>query len=159
MRCKLCVVVWVLLVAMPAGAQQGIITTVAGTAGGFSGGSVTNLGRIQGVAVDRSGNVFASDGGQDIVLKITAAGVVTIYAGNGISEFSGDGGPATKASLWTPSGVALDSAGNLYIADSNNHRIRKVDLGGRISAVAGSPQGQFEPRKDCHPGGWGRQRV
>ena len=69
-------------------------------------------------------------------------GIITTVAGNGIADYSGDGGAATNASLYYPYGVALDASGNLYIADSDNNRIRKVDTNGIITTVAGN--GSFE---------------
>src|SRR5439155_18719749 len=71
-------------------------------------------------------------------LKVSADGTISTYAGTGTEGFSGDGGPATAAHLDRPDGVALDSAGNLYIADLGNSRIRKVTPGGTISTDAGN---------------------
>ncbi len=99
---------------------QGLITTVAGSTWVFGGdgGPATNapLGSIAAVAVDSSGNVFATDFGNHLVAKVSLTGVLTVVAGNGTHGFSGDGGPATSASLQFPFGVAVDAAGNLYIA-------------------------------------------
>jgi uncharacterized protein (TIGR03437 family) len=121
----------------------GVITTVAGNGGnGFSGdnGPATSaqLGYPQGVAVDSAGNLYFGEfdnSGNNRIRKVSG-GVITTVAGNGTSGFSGDGGPATSAQLGGPSGVAVDSAGNLFIADSGNNRIRKVS-GGVITTVAG----------------------
>jgi len=132
-----------LLGASPAHAQ-GIITTVAGTTWAFrgDGGPATNapLGSTAGVAVDAAGNVFASDQYNCQVVKISASGILTVVAGNGICGFSGDGGPATAASLLGGGAVAVDAAGNLYIADTRNNRIRKVTASGTITTVAGNGQ-------------------
>jgi DNA-binding beta-propeller fold protein YncE len=88
------------------------------------------------IAADRAGNVFFVD--QNSVLRLDAGtGLLTLVAGNGNQAFSGDNGPATSASLNSPCGVAVDSAGNLYIADCGNARIRKVS-GGVITTVAGN---------------------
>ncbi len=89
------------------------------------------------VAVDAQGDVYVADSLNNRVRKITPAGVITTIAGNGNYGFSGDGGPATQAELWDPVGLAIDSAGNLYIADFYNNRIRKVTPAGTISTVAG----------------------
>jgi uncharacterized protein (TIGR03437 family) len=90
----------------------------------------------QGIATDKAGNVFFSD--EHTILRLDAAtGVLTRLAGNGTPGFSGDNGPATSAQLNDPWGVAVDSAGNLYIADSSNFRIRKVS-NGVITTVAGT---------------------
>ena len=87
------------------------------------------------IAADRAGNVFFVD--QNSVLRLDAGtGLLTLVAGNGNQAFSGDNGPATSASLNSPCGVAVDSAGNLYKADCGNARIRKVS-GGVLTTVAG----------------------
>ena len=121
---------------------QGIITTVAGSTFVFrgDGGPATDasLGFISDVAVDSAGNVFAADFSIQLVVKISTTGVLTVVAGNEIRGFSGDGGPATSASLFFPRGVAVDVTGNLYIADGENHRIRKVSPDGTITTVAGN---------------------
>ncbi len=95
-----------------------------------------------GVAVDATGNIYVADN-FGLIRKISTAGIVTTVAGNGTSAFSGDGGPATSASLNSPAGVALDNAGNIYIADANNNRIRKINPSGIISTVAGNGTSAF----------------
>ncbi len=94
-----------------------------------------------GLAVDNAGNLYIADTGDSRVRKVDTSGKITTVAGNsqslGIGSFSGDGGPATSAGLNSPDGVALDSAGNIYIADRGNNRIRKVDKSGKISTIAG----------------------
>ena len=80
-----------------------------------------------GVAVDASGNLYIADQNNNCIRKVTAAtGVISTVAGSGTYGFGGDGGSATAALLYNPSGVAVDTSGNLYIADFSNHRIRKV---------------------------------
>jgi uncharacterized protein (TIGR03437 family) len=128
-------------------AQDGTITTVAGNGtDGYSGdgGPATNAGFSQpnGLAVDLAGNLYISDSYRsDRVRKVAANGVITTIAGNGSPGYSGDGGPAVNAQLNLPGGVAVDSKGNLYIADTLNERIRKVGQDGIITTVAGNGTG------------------
>jgi sugar lactone lactonase YvrE len=126
-------------------AGTGIITTVAGSGiSGFAGdgGPATSasLGFPYGVAVDAAGNLYIADLYNNRIRKVAVGtGIITTVAGNGTEGFAGDGGPATSASLNLPSGVAVDAAGNLYIADGVNNRIRKVAVGtGIITTVAGN---------------------
>jgi uncharacterized protein (TIGR03437 family) len=97
-----------------------------------------SLGGIYGIATDRAGNVFLSLGDYDLVLRVDAAtGTLIRVAGNGSRGFSGDNGAAASAQLSGPGGLAIDTAGNLYLADANNYRVRMV-ANGAISTVAGS---------------------
>ncbi len=119
------------------------ITTIAGTStAGYSGdgGLATSaqLNYSQGVAVDNSGNIFIADQSNHRVRKVDTSGNISTVAGTGTPGYSGDGGLATSAQLWQPSGVAVDSSGNIYIADYTNNRVRKVDASGNISTVAGT---------------------
>ena len=121
----------------------GIISTVAGNGlNGFSGdggsAKAASLSVPSGVAVDAgTGNLYIADSTNNRIRVVTPAGIISTVAGNGAGGYSGDGGSATGAALATPSGVAIDLAGNLYIADANNSVIRKVTPGGIISTVAG----------------------
>jgi len=124
-------------------APGGIITTIAGTGvQGYSGdggpATVAMLGRPVAVVVDATGNIDYVDSVNQCVRRITAAGIISTVAGNGATAFSGDGGLATSASLNFPLGIALDSAGRIYIADAGNNRIRMIDAGGIITTVAGN---------------------
>jgi hypothetical protein len=121
--------------------SPGVITTFAG--GGIGdGGPATNapLNDPSGVAVDTAGNIYIADYGNSRIRKITvSSGVITTIAGTGTDGYAGDGGPATSAQLNRPSGVAVDTAGNIYIADYGNSRIRKVDaITGVITTIAGT---------------------
>jgi len=126
---------------------SGMLTTAAGTASGFSGdgGPATSaqLSGPRGVAVDATGNLFVADSANNRIRRVSAGGIITTLAGDGTSPsfFSGDGGPATNAQMrlagFTSAGVAVDGAGNLFIADTSNHRIRKVSPTGTITTVAG----------------------
>jgi sugar lactone lactonase YvrE len=115
-----------------------IITTVAGDGGGGDGGPAMNaqVNYPQGVAADAAGNVYIADTYNHEVRKVSK-GIITTLAGNGTSGYSGDNGPATGAQLNYPAGVTVDAAGNLYIADSGNNRIRRIS-NGVIATVAGS---------------------
>src|SRR5215218_3731188 len=90
-----------------------------------------------GVAVDAAGDVLVADLSNRI-RKITPDGLVTTVAGSGIAGFAGDGGPATNAQLNHPTGVAVDAAGGILIADQRNYRVRRVDTNGTITTVAGT---------------------
>lgn len=124
--------------------STGIITTIAGTGtSGFSGdgGPATDakMNAPLGIAVDPSGNVYFSDSYNFCVRKINTAGIITTVAGiPGSAGFSGDGGAATSAKLKYIWGLALDAAGNLYMCDAPNDRVRKVDASGIITTIAGS---------------------
>jgi sugar lactone lactonase YvrE len=129
-------------------AANGIIATVAGKgASGYSGDGATatnaGLNLPCGVAVDSSGNLYIADTDNERIRKVAANGIITTVAGKGAAGYSGDGGPATNASLNLPYGAALDAFGNLYIADRSNNRIRKVAANGIITTVAGNGSGTY----------------
>lgn len=122
---------------------DGIIKTIAGIGipGNTGDGGPAKAARIsypRSIAVNSSGDVFIADETNFRIRKINAEGIITTIAGNGIEGYSGDGGFATSAKLETPTGIAVDSADNVYIADSNNSRIRKVNTAGFISTVTGT---------------------
>jgi sugar lactone lactonase YvrE len=127
-----------------------IITTIAGTgtAGSLGDGGVATSARLwnpSGVALDLSGNVYIADQSNNCIRKITVStGIITTIAGTGIAGFLGDGGVATSARLWKPSGVALDLSGNVYIADTWNNCIRKITVStGIITTIAGTGTAGF----------------
>ena len=89
------------------------------------------------IAYDAAGNLYIADLNNNVIRKVDLAGIVTTVAGNGEQGFAGDGGPATSAQLDSPAGVAVNAAGDIYIADTHNQRIRKVS-GGTITTIAGT---------------------
>ncbi len=121
----------------------GIISTIAGTgAPGFSGdsGAATNaeLKDPSFLCINSSGDIYVADWGDYRVRKINTAGIITTVAGTGASGYTGDNGPAIAATLGHPLGVAIDTSGNLFIADQSNNVIRKVNTSGTISTIAGT---------------------
>jgi hypothetical protein len=121
---------------------SGVITTVVGNGTfGFSGdggpATAASFRDPRYIAVDTAGNIYISDRTSYRVRKVSTSGIITTVAGNGTPGFSGDGGPATSATI-DAFAVAVDSAGNLYIADANNQRIRKVNAAGTITTIAGN---------------------
>jgi sugar lactone lactonase YvrE len=121
----------------------GIITTVAGNGSegdSGDGGPATSaqLNSLYELALDSAGNLFIADTNNGRVRKVTPAGMITTVAGNGTDDFGGDGGPAVSAPLTRPESVAVDSKGNLFIADTVNNRIRMVTLDGIINTVGGN---------------------
>lgn len=121
---------------------DGTIDTVAGShRSGFGGdGGPATDARLEdpsAVAVDRHGNLYIADTGNNRIRKVTPAYISTI-AGTGRLGYGGDGGSASRAPLRRPKGVAVDRAGNVYIADTGNHRIRRIDRDGIISTLAGT---------------------
>lgn len=135
----------ILLLPCCAFAQFYNISTIAGNgrAQFGSGGQATSARLVapRSVAVDAAGNFYVSDSYYNQVFRITPGGIITAYAGNGTQGLLGDGGPAASAQLFAPLGIAVDSAGNLFIADNGNSRIRKVSSGGVITTVAVVPTG------------------
>jgi sugar lactone lactonase YvrE len=123
---------------------SGVINAVAGVATDNSssgdGGPATKarLDRVTGVAADRNGSIYIADAGANRVRKIAADGEITTLAGTGAAGYSGDGGPATAAKLNDPESVAVDAAGNVYIADTNNYRVRRVSPAGVITTICGT---------------------
>ena len=126
----------------------GMIAAFAGTgrqgdSGDGGPAAAAQLGSIASVAVDTAGNVYVADRGNHRVRRIDATGTITTFAGTGERGYSGDGGPAAAAQLWSPYGVAADVAGNVYVAEAGNHRVRRIDAAGMIATFAGTGQRGF----------------
>ena len=123
----------------------GVVTTLAGTAGQAGSadgtGAAAQFNAPEGVAVDGAGNVYVADTGNDTIRKITPAGVVTTLAGTAGQVGSADG-TGSAARFNDPDGVAVDGAGNVYVADTINDTIREITPAGVVTTLAGSP-GQY----------------
>ncbi len=129
---------------------DGVIGTVAGSIQAVVPGSSGDGGPAtaaqmwwpKDIALDSSGDLYIADTGNNRVRMVTPAGIITTFAGIGgpgyVGAYLGDGGPAVSAGLYFPSGLAVDGAGNLYVADTNNHRVRKISLAGIITTIAGN---------------------
>ena len=124
--------------------RLGVVTTLAGSTGGYLDGTGTGAKFYNpaGVAVDASGNVYVADMSNHRIRKVTAGGVVTTLAGSGAAAFGDGTGTAAKFSY--PTGVAVDASGNVYVADMSNQRIRKVTALGVVTTFAGSSYGYLD---------------
>ncbi len=126
--------------------QKGIFTTVAGTAGkaGYTGdgGPATSaeLHTPYSAISDKSGNIYIGDYANNVIRKVDLSGNITTFAGTGVAGYSGDGGPASKATLAGPYGFWFDTAGDLYFAEYTNSVIRMIDTAGNIHTYAGNGQ-------------------
>jgi len=121
----------------------GDITTFAGGGkqlyvGSSGPDSLAALSYAYGVAVDGAGNVYIADQGNSVVRRVSATGIISTIGGNGVAGYSGDGGAATAGQLNSPTGIAVDGSGNVYIADANENVIRKINASGIISTIAGT---------------------
>jgi sugar lactone lactonase YvrE len=128
--------------------SKGVITTVVGTDStevqeGSRPANETNLSNAYGVATDLDDNLYVLSRGHSKIFKIGADGIAQHIAGTGVTGFSGDGGHALKAQFNFPNHLVTDGAGNLFIADTANHRVRKISTNGVITTVAGTGKSGF----------------
>jgi sugar lactone lactonase YvrE len=124
------------------------ISTIAGNgtygfAGDGAAATSAELNFPHGLCVDSSGNIFIADFGNNRIRKIVSGGNISTFAGNGLTSYSGDSGGATQAQFNTPSGVAIDAAGNIYVADTINNAVRQITTKGVISTFAGTGTAGF----------------
>ena len=136
--------------------DDGGLTAIAGAAGLGDGGPAINARLLQpkGIALLGDGTLYVTDSGNNRVRRVDTEGVITTFAGTGEQGDGGDGGPATEAQLYYPTGITVDLAGNVYISDTRNNRVRKVDTEGVITTFAGTgEQGPFEDKDDIGDGG------
>ena len=127
--------------------RSGTLTRVAGTGRyGISGDGAATSAQLafpEGLAADAAGNVYVAEHDANRIRKISADGAISTFAGTGAAGYSGDGGPATGAQFRGPTGLGIDSAGNLYVADTGNSVIRKISPGGLINTIAGSTEAGY----------------
>ncbi len=139
-------IIYICCISMPCKGQ--IITTIAGSpTAGYSGDGAAATAALlrepDGLNVDSSGKLYIADYGNHCVRRIDATGIITTIAGTGTAGYTADGVPATTSELNRPDGVAIDLAGNVYIYEAHNYRVRKIDLSGIISTVAGTGTGGY----------------
>ncbi len=144
--CAVALVAWPALSQAPA-LPSYTISTIAGTgavgsSGDGSAATSATLSTPFAVAVDSAGNIYIADEFNNKVRKVGPDGTISTFAGNGTAGYGGDGGPATSAQFASPSGIAVDASGNVYISDSGNNVVRKVTTDGNVNTVAGTPTGQ-----------------
>lgn len=141
-KTTLLLLIFAVTFSLPASAQ--IITTIVGTGyGGYSGDNgpaiSCELKFPYSTALDAAGNLYIADGGNNCVRKVDkATGIITTIAGTGVFGYNGDNIPGSSATLSSPSSIAFDATGNIYISDNGNHRIRKINSAGIITTVAGT---------------------
>ncbi len=130
--------------------EGNVASTMAGTGttDGFDGTTTdpldTEFGLTRSAAYDGLGNVYLADHDNHVIWRLAANGTISLFAGTGTAGFSGDGGQATSAQLDEPTDLAVDSDNNVFVSESNNHRVRKIDVGtGVITTYAGNGTGQF----------------
>jgi sugar lactone lactonase YvrE len=123
--------------------SSGIINTIAGNGTqGYSGdgglATAAEFNNPNGIGIDTLGNIYIADYYNQRIRKVTSAGIITTFAGNGVVGYSGDGGQATSAEFHSPQGIGVDKSGNVYIGDAFNNCIRKVNTAGIITTFAGN---------------------
>ena len=143
-------ILFIVIASITKQSKAQIITTIAGTGfpGGGGVGGIADTAMLDGpasIAFDAAGNTYIADANNARIRKINSLGMISTYAGNSYDSagYSGDGGPATAAKLWDPTGIVFDAYGNLYIADLDNYRVRMVNTAGMISTIAGNGTGGY----------------
>lgn len=141
--------------------EDGIAERIVGTGGrGFAGDGGwaidAKVNYPNHLVVGADGDIFIADTGNNRIRRVSTNGIITTVAGTGKGGFSGDGGPAVEAQLDVPAAIAIDTEGNLYIADFRNHRIRKVSTDGIITSIAGTGESEYngdgKPAIECQIG-------
>jgi uncharacterized protein (TIGR03437 family) len=142
---RVLLVLWSCALFTASGQTRYIINTIAGSASLGDNGPAAQalLWQPYDVAVDAAGNAYIADAYNARIRKVNSAGIITTIACTGVAGYGGDGGPATQARCNSPSGIAVDTAGNVYFSDSTNQRVRKIGLDGIISTVAGNGLASF----------------
>ena len=144
MKKKILILLYIFLLSCPITKTSAqVINTIAGTAiQGYTGdGGPATAARVYlpiSICLDSAGNIYFAEFSNHIIRKVNTAGIISTVAGDGTAGYSGDGAPATSAQLNFPSGVMVDNAGNIYVGDYGNHRIRKINTSGVISTIAGN---------------------
>lgn len=118
---------------------------MSGSLGDGGPATKASIGLLQAVALDKLGNIYIADYLNNRIRKVSTSGTITTVVGSGSGSYQGDGGLATSAGLYQPKGVAVDSAGNIYVVDAGDYRIRMVNSSGTITTIAGNgAQGQID---------------
>jgi hypothetical protein len=142
-RCALALLLLALLSLSPCAFAQKVFTVAGGYVGDGKLATSAALGFAQFAAFNLKGELLISDGGNCRIRKVDQQGVISTIAGTAICGFRGDGGPATHAEIITPTGIAVDSAGNVFFADQDTERVRKIDLAGTITTIAGNGSAKY----------------
>jgi sugar lactone lactonase YvrE len=142
-RLALAASIFALLSLVPVASAQKVFTVAGGYVGDGKPATSAAVGFPQFAAYDPQGELLISDGLNCRIRKVDAQGIISTIAGSGICGFSGDGGPATHAKISSPTGIAVDQAGNIFFVDQDNERVRQIDLTGTITTIAGNGSAKY----------------